>query len=153
MTKIIIRSARASDLETLLSFEQSIIEYERPMCADMQEDEFNYYSLKELIKSDDAEVVVAEHNGKPIAAGYAKIQKSRDYLTHEYHSFLGFMFVSRDYRGQGINKLIIDELKTWSKEKGMTVCCLTVFDKNDSALKAYQKIGFENEIIEMRLTL
>jgi len=153
MTKIIIRSARTSDLEALLSFEQSIIEYERPMCADMTENKFNYYSIEELIKSDDAQVVVAEHNGRTIAAGYAKIKKSRDYLTHEYHSFLGFMFVSRDYRGKGINKLIIDELKIWSREKGMTVCCLTVYDKNKSAIRAYQKIGFTNEIMEMRIAL
>ncbi len=148
-----IRLATTDDLATLLKFEQLIIEYERPMCADMQESEFNYYSLQDMIESDNTQVVVAEDNGKIVAAGHAKIKKSRSYLTHEYHSFLGFMYVDQNYRGKGVNKLIIDALKTWSIEKGMTVCCLTVFDKNESALKAYQKIGFRNEIIEMRIAL
>ena len=153
MVQINIRAANIDDLITLLEFEQLIIEYERPMCADMQESAFNYYSLKDMIESDDAQVVVAEKNKKVVAAGHARIKESRSYLTHQYHSFLGFMYVEQDCRGQGVNKLVIDELKAWSREKGMTVCCLTVFDKNESALKAYQKIGFRNEIIEMRIAL
>ena len=153
MTQICIRPAHIDDLATLLKFEQLIIEYERPMCADMQAGEFNYYSLQNMLESDDAQVVVAEKNGKIVAAGHARIKKSRSYLVHQYHSFLGFMYVEQDYRGKGVNRLVINELKAWSREKGMTVCCLTVFDKNESALKAYQKIGFRNEIIEMRIAL
>jgi len=153
MTQISIRPAHIDDLATLLRFEQLIVEYERSMCSDMQESEFNYYNLQDMIERDDAQVVVAEKDGKIVAAGHARIKKSRNYLTHEFHSFLGFMLVEQDYRGKGVNKLIIDELKAWSREKGMTVCCLTVFDKNESAIRAYQKIGFEKEIIEMRIAL
>ncbi|MCF6193252.1 MAG: GNAT family N-acetyltransferase [Kangiellaceae bacterium] len=153
MTQVKVRAARIDDLATLLRFEQSIIEWERPMCSDMKEGRFNYYNLKNMIQSDDVHVVVAEENGTIIAAGHAKLKKSRDYLAHEYHSYLGFMYVEPEYRGQGLNKVIIDELKNWSKNKGMTVCSLTVYDQNQSAIRAYQKIGFKNEIIEMRIAL
>ena len=153
MSNIIIRSARLDELETLLQFEQGIIEYERSMVPDMMTEHFNYYDLKKLIESDDSEVVIAECDGKLVASGYAKLKKSLNYLTHDFHSFLGFMFVAAEFRGRGINKMIIDNLKEWSKAKGATVFNLTVFAQNESAIRAYEKIGFDKSVIEMRMDL
>ncbi|PCI66033.1 MAG: GNAT family N-acetyltransferase [Gammaproteobacteria bacterium] len=150
MNKVLVRTARLDELETLLQFEQGIVEYERHMVPDMMTEHFNYYDLKELIENDDSEVLVAEVDGKLVASGYAKLKKSSNYLTHEYHSFLGFMFVSPDFRGKGINGKIVDQLTVWSKEKGATVLCLTVFAQNQSGIRAYEKIGFDKNVIEMR---
>ncbi|MGB0495350.1 MAG: GNAT family N-acetyltransferase [Kangiellaceae bacterium] len=153
MKNILIRTAVLKDLEILLDFEQGIIEYERPMVVDMITEKFHYYDLKEMIESENSVVVVAEVDGKLVASGYAKIKKSKHYLTHECHAFLGFMFVDPEFRGQGINNKIIDELGRWSKSKGIKVAYLTVFAENDSAIRAYEKQGFEKEVIEMRLGL
>ena len=150
MTKLIVRKALLKELDILLNFEQGIIEYERLMVPDMMIEHFNYYDLKELIESGNSEVLVAEVDGKLVASGYAKLKKSLNYLTHEFHSFLGFMFVSPDFRGKGINGKIIDQLTTWSKEKGATVLSLTVFAQNESGIRAYEKIGFDKSVIEMR---
>lgn len=153
MNKLVIRPANLGDLETLLDFEQAIIEYERPMVADMMTDKFNYYDLKELILSDNARVLVAEQSGQLVGSGYAKVKRSRNYLTDEYHSFLGFMYVDPQYRGKGINGMIVNELINWSKNRGLNIVRLTVFEENGSAIKAYQKIGFKKEVIEMRLVI
>lgn len=150
MDKLIIRQATIDELDTLLDFEQSIVEYERHMVPDMMTEHFNYYDLKELIENDDSEVLVAEVDGKLVASGYAKLKKSLNYLTHEYHSFLGFMFVSPDFRGKGINGKIIEQLTIWSQKKGATVLSLTVFAQNESGIRAYEKIGFDKSVIEMR---
>jgi GNAT superfamily N-acetyltransferase len=150
MHNVIIRKALLEELANLLNFEQGIIEYERHMVPDMMMEHFNYYDLKELIESENSEVLVAEVDGRLIASGYAKLKKSLNYLTHEYHSFLGFMFVSPEFRGKGINGKIIDQLTTWSKEKGATVLNLTVFSQNESGIRAYEKIGFDKSVIEMR---
>jgi GNAT superfamily N-acetyltransferase len=56
-------------------------------------------------------VVVAEAGNKIIASGYARIDRSRPFLRHSSHAYLGFMYVLPEYRGQGINKRIIDALK------------------------------------------
>jgi GNAT superfamily N-acetyltransferase len=150
MDNLVIRQATIEELDTLLSFEQGIIEYERSMLPDMMTGHFNYYDLKELIENDDSKVLVAAVDGKLVASGYAKLKKSLNYLTHEFHSFLGFMFVSPDFRGEGINGKIIDQLTIWSKKKGATVLCLTVFAQNQSGIRAYEKIGFDKNVIEMR---
>lgn len=150
MPNIIIRKALLEELDILLSFEQGIIEYERPMLPDMMTEHFTYYDLKELIESENSEVLVAEVDGRLVASGYAKLKKSLNYHTHEFHSFLGFMFVSPDCRGKGINGKIIDQLTIWSKKKGATVLNLTVFAQNESGIRAYEKIGFDKSVIEMR---
>ncbi len=153
MSGIKIRPAHLKDLDILLAFEQAIIEYERPMVTNMMTDKFHYYDLRELVISENAQVVVAEQNGQLIGSGYAKQERSRNYLINEFHSFLGFMYIAPEFRGMGINQLIIDNLIQWSKDRGLRVVCLTVFNENDSAVKAYQKLGFKKDIVEMRLAL
>ena len=112
MTDFKVRPAILLDIEKLLEFEQGIIEAERPMDPTIRKGHINYYDLKELIKSEDAEVVVVECNNMIVSSGYALKKLARHYLDHEYYAYLGFMFTVPEYRGQGINALVIDYLKT-----------------------------------------
>ena len=104
-----------------------------------------------MIKDNDACVLVAEVEGRLIASGYAIPKKARHYLDHEYYSYLGFMYTHPDFRGMGINAKIVEELKKWSHQKGLTEVRLTVYSDNVSAIRAYEKVGFKERIIEMRL--
>ena len=153
MNPITIRKAEQKDLATLLEFEQAIIEYERPFEEKMIKEKFNYYDLGELIASQEAEVLIALDDEQIIASGYAKVKKSLHFLEDKQHAFLGFMYVSPNYRGKGINQQVIQELIIWAKSKGLKEVALTVYDKNDSAIRAYEKIGFEKNIVEMRMGL
>lgn len=152
MNDFIVRTARLEDLEVLLEFEQGIIKAERPMDPTLAADPISYYDISELIHSDDAEVIVVEHDSEVIASGYAKIKKAPDYLDHKSYSYLGFMYTRPDFRGKGVNKLIVDELRKWSISKGLKEIRLTVYDDNIAAFKAYEKVGFKKHLIEMRLT-
>ncbi len=153
MNQIKIRKAELNDLDTLLEFEQSIVEYERPFEELMQIDQFNYYDLEALIINDASEVLVAEVNGQLIGSGYAKLRASRPYLKDKFHAFLGFMYVDPEYRGKGVNQLIVKKLIDWSKNQDMKSVCLTVFADNTAAIKAYNKVGFRKQMVEMRLNL
>ena len=73
------------------------------------------------------------------------------YLDHEFYAYLGFMYTDEDFRGMGINALIVEELKTWSNANGLKEIRLTVYNENLAAIKAYEKVGFKKHIIEMRL--
>jgi ribosomal protein S18 acetylase RimI-like enzyme len=61
------------------------------------------------------------------------------------------MYTCPDFRGKGINKMIIDTLKNWSTANGLKEIRLTVYDENQGAIRAYEKVGFKKHIIEMRL--
>jgi len=153
MTEITIRKASLPDLSQLLAFEQDLIKAERPFDPTLKPDPVNYYDLKSLLTSPLAEVVVAETGNKIIASGYARIERSKPFIKHSTYAYLGFMYVLPEYRGQGINKRIMDALKNWAASQNITEFRLEVYCDNISAIKAYEKVGFSRYILEMRYNL
>ena len=149
--EITVRNATLDDLHVLLKFEQGIITAERPFDVTIKEDPVSYYDLEQMVQDDDSCVIVAEVDGKVVSSGYAISKPARHYLNHENYAYLGFMYTEPAYRGLGINALIVDELKKWSKKRGFTEIRLTVYSDNLPAIKAYEKVGFKKHIIEMRL--
>lgn len=148
-----IRKATLDDLDQLLIFEQDLIKFERPFDPTVKPDPVNYYDLKAMLTGSHIEVVVAEINDKIIASGYARIDKSKPFLKHENHAYLGFMYVLPEYRGKGINKQIIDHLKNWAASQNVNEFRLEVYYDNDAAIKAYEKFGFSRYSLEMRYNL
>lgn len=140
-------------METLLQFEQGVITAERPFDITLKGDPIQYYNLQQLIDSDDAELVVAEVDNTLIASGYARIEKSRLFHKHAQYVYLGFMYVLPEYRGRGVNALILEALKNWALSRQITELRLEVYFDNQPAIKAYEKMGFAKNLIEMRLGL
>lgn len=151
MDSIQIRSATIDDLPTLLRFEQGIITTERPFDPTLLPGEFHYYDLAERIRDPEAEVVVAEVNGKVVAGGSAIIKQGEPYNTFKTYAFLGFMYVEPNHRGKGLNRLIIEWLVKWSRQKGLVEIRLHVYSDNSNAIHAYEKVGFRKILTEMRL--
>ena len=153
MDEINIRKASPNDLEQLLAFEQDLIKTERPFDPTIKADPVNYYDLKGMLTAPHIEVVIAETNNKIIASGYARIDKSKPFLKHENHAYLGFMYVLPEFRGKGLNKRIIDNLKNWAALQNIKEFRLEVYYDNVAAIKAYEKIGFSRYSLEMRYNL
>jgi GNAT superfamily N-acetyltransferase len=151
LNPIIIRKARPADLETLLRFEQAIITVERPLNPTMKEGQIHYYDLRAMITANDVGLVVAEQDGVLIGSGYARIEAAKPYLKHSVHAYLGFMYVEPAHRGKGINQMIIAALKTWAHSRNVTELRLDVYHANANAIKAYEKAGFKQHLINMRL--
>ncbi|MCX8211396.1 MAG: GNAT superfamily N-acetyltransferase [Neolewinella sp.] len=150
---ITTRTATQADLPALLEFEQGIVAFERPFDPTLKPDPISYYDIGELIDVDWAEVIVAVDGDLIIGSGYAKERTSEHFVEPETYCFLGFMFVSPDYRGRGVNGLVTDALFDWAKERGLTEVRLRVYDDNAGALRAYEKKGFRKHMVEMRRSL
>ena len=150
---IVIRSAIEADLPTLKSFEQSIIEAERPYDCTLKADPISYYDIGKMIVSDDSEVAVAEIDGELVASGYVRKKASRDYVSSDHHAFIGFLYVDPSCRGKGINKQILNHLFDWAKKNDLPDVHLTVYPDNMPAIRAYEKANFQPHILEMRLNL
>lgn len=148
-----VRKATLNDLPTLLEFEQELIKVERPMDPTIKDGKISYYDISEFIKSKDSEVYVVELDNEIVASGYAKIKDDRTYFKHKKQGHLGFMFVPNAHRGKGLNKLLVDALLKWCKQKDVFEIRLDVYNENPSAIKAYEKIGFKKYMIKMRLNL
>ncbi len=148
-----IRSAVLEDLPQLLEFEQGIIRSERPYDHTLKPDPISYYDIGALIASEDAEVAVADIGGTLIASGYAKRKRSRNYVSPSEHAYIGFLYVAPEHRGKGVNKQVLDHLFAWAKKMHLPEIHLTVYPDNEPAVRAYQKVGFDPYILEMRLNL
>jgi GNAT superfamily N-acetyltransferase len=153
MEAITVRKATEADLDILHEFEQGVINAERPFDVTLRPGLIHYYDLKVLIHSPQAHLVVAESGNRVIASGYARIDESKAYLRHTHHAYLGFMYVVPEFRGQGVNKIIMGALKQWSKEQNVHELRLQVYENNAPAIRAYEKTGFAKHMVEMRFNL
>lgn len=153
MKQIIIRKATLNDMETLLDFEQGVIKAERPFDVTLKDGHIQYYDIHQLITAPHIELLVAEQAGQLVGSGYARIENAKPYLKHEQRAYLGFMYVKPECRGQGINQLIIEGLKTWSRSQNITELQLEVYQENHGAIRAYEKTGFSKFMILMRVGL
>jgi ribosomal protein S18 acetylase RimI-like enzyme len=149
MDEIIIRKAVLEDLNILLRFEQGVINTEKPFDITLKEKPV-YYDIVELITAPHIELVVAEYKNEIIGSGYARIETAKHYLRHQNHAYLGFMYVDPAHRGKGVNKKIIDTLEKWAAEKNIKELRLDVYNNNEPAIKAYEKVGFAKHMISMR---
>ena len=152
MNAISYRIATLEDIPTLLGFEQELIAYERPFDSNLK-DRCTYYDLNHLITSNKAELIVGSLNNDIITCGYAKIIEAKNYHKNTEYSYMGFMYVKPEYRGQGIIQEIIAKLKNWSISKNILELRLEVYRDNASALKAYENNGFKSHMVEMKMYL
>ncbi len=153
MKQIFIRKAVLTDLERLLEFEQGVIAAERPYDPTLRKEKINYYNIEKMINAADVEIVVAELDEVIIGSGYARIENAKPYLQHQQHAYLGFMYVDPNHRGKGVNKKIIDALVEWCTLQNITELRLDVYQMNEAAINAYEKVGFAKHMIAMRMGL
>ena len=153
MKEIHIRKATLNDLPILYEFEQGIITAERPYDETLKTGDITYYDIKTMIESNEDEVIVAIFNNEIIGSAYASIKKAKPHLKHSHYAYLGFMYVNPAYRGKGINKKIINELKIWALSRSLNEVRLDVYNDNHSAIRAYEKAGFKKHLINMRMEI
>ncbi len=147
-----IRTANQQDLPTLLVFEQKIIATERPMDPTLIQDQIiSYYPIKDYLDADDTEVLVAEHEGLIIGSIYGQIRPRKSFFKTKYLGYIGFMYVKPSFRGNGVSRMLIQSITEWSHQQQIKEIILHVYAKNPRAIRAYEKVGFEHHLIEMRL--
>jgi len=154
-----LREATLHDIPQLLQLEQAVIEAERPFNAHIKPSGVKYYDLEALITQPTAQLLVMDSPQVPgsdsriVATGYARIDASRQPFVHQQHGYLGFMYVVPEYRGQGLNKALLNALNNWCREQGLQTVYLDVYSNNNSAIRAYEKAGFVANMVEMKMDL
>ncbi len=153
MQNLHFRVANKTDLPTLLAFEQGIVSAERPMNPTIKAEGVSYYDIAALIERPDAEVIVGTVDGEIVTSGYALIKTMSPVFKFDKYVHLGFMYTKPAYRGKGINPRLIEQLTNWAKQQGVLEIRLEVYSKNAPAIRAYEKAGFDQLMVEMRLNL
>lgn len=145
------REATIDDLSNLLRLEQNIIDFERPYDPHIKESGVTYYDFEYLITGSDSYLLVVESGGKIVGSGYAQIRPSRECLSHDSHCYLGFIYLEPAQRGKALGQRILDELKAWGVNRDMKHFQLNVYCENVSAIRAYERAGFNKVSVMMEL--
>ena len=145
------REATINDIPELEALEQLVVEAEKPFNHRIRDTDTRYYDLPKLISSRESCLLVAEAESAIVATGYIQIMQSKPYLKHDAHGYLGFMYVKPSFRGEGLNKTLVDKLIQWGASQGLSDYYLDVYSSNSPAIKAYEKAGFQANLVEMTL--
>ena len=146
-----IKQATAADLETVCQFYQEV-------CAQQQDDEYGadwhwgVYPNQELLadRIDNGMVVEGLVNGQVATVGILTTGDEPNYrqvswaiaAPEQRITVLHLFAVSKNFRGQGLAKQMLQKLFEFAKNKGYAVMHLDVMKGNVPAERAYVKSGF-----------
>ncbi|MBN2418379.1 MAG: GNAT family N-acetyltransferase [Deltaproteobacteria bacterium] len=139
--ELIVRRGRLSDIPDLVKMLEDLFSIE----ADFQFDQARQEAGLSMIidsESDERIILVAESEGELI--GMCSAQTLISTAEGARAAMVEDMIVSKRYRGQGIGKMIMDEIVEWAKRTGKTRLQLLADRNNTRALWFYNKNGWEN---------
>lgn len=159
MDAIIIRPATEADINAIGKLWEKLAGYHSSLDPRLPKPAHHgatLYAQRIHDQLDDAysQVLVADYNGTLI--GYV-VGFIADYMPDvflaESHGFLADIFVESDYRGAGIGKQLVENLRHWFKTRGITTMEWYVASENLPAYAFWQSLGGKNFIIRMRIEL
>lgn len=140
--ELILRYPRLSDAEGLMHYINRIIDENVFILIQTHvtlENETEYVKqCIQAIEKKDAVYIYAVEGDQVVGA--VDVRRERDKMSHV--GLLGIT-ISKEYRGQGLGKILIEEaLRQAKSELGLRMVHLTCFAKNAPAIALYNKVGF-----------
>ena len=102
--------------------------------------------LNKEIKDKNSKYIIAEINKTIIGHIGGRIEDRPPDLAIKKNGFILEATVTKKYRKKGIGKKLTNELLKWFKSKKMKFVMLRTHSKNTSSIKAWEKIGFKENL-------
>jgi len=141
---ITVRPVTEADAEPLHRFMVRIVSerlpvlYERSAAPSIEEErEF----IRATGQNSGSAIFVAISEGKIV--GVLDFHREKRQQTAHGGSF--GMSVSKECRSQGIGTLLLEALISWALTQGISRLELQVFENNRSAIRLYERMGFQHE--------
>lgn len=145
-TGLIIRNGRFSDAEEIIALNKSVLDEQIFMMREHDEAKYNPQNfgneIESYLHSPNHIYLVAEVENKIV--GYIEFRNGS--LKRTAHSGMFSMFILKEFREDGIGKLLLDSLIDWAeKNPVIEKLTLAVFSTNERAQQLYKKCGFIEE--------
>lgn len=95
-------------------------------------------------------LVVAEAGDKVVGFIRGVVRLAPDHLGGGKIGFVDHTFVDESMRGQGVGRAMFETLQSWFQSKGVQQLELQVLCGNRPAIEAWQAMGFQPELLQMR---
>jgi RimJ/RimL family protein N-acetyltransferase len=144
--QISLRTGNINDAKTILELEKEVLSENEFMISVIEEFEETYEQLRswiqKILENEREKLIVAEINGKVIGLIVFR-SKNTKRLSHT-GSFTAM--INKEYRNQGIGKLLIKELLNWAEQNPLIEkVSLGVLSTNQRAIQLYKSMGFVEE--------
>lgn len=150
MTHLSIRPVTPTDLPVLHTFKQALVDHERAFDTTIPRDKpVYYYDLDTLITDPETYFILAEYDGNISGCCYIQIQDGKAWSTAPKIGYIGFVYVSPEYRGKHIGSALIDALAAWAKAQDLSRIRLDVYPDNAVAMALYKRLGFTPYMTQM----
>ncbi|WP_295157035.1 GNAT family N-acetyltransferase [uncultured Brachyspira sp.] len=106
--------------------------------------------LLSIIEQEASEIFIAEID----IIGFSVIRQENtsnytSVIPHKF-TFILDIFVLKKFRNKSAASKLIEKIKEWSIKKESEYIELNVFENNEKALKLYEKVGFNIEMLTLR---
>lgn len=146
MSKAIIRTARIEDAEAVLDIQREVVTEKDYFIAVAEE--FNKTTeehqewIQKIFDHERETMLVAEVDNQVV--GWIVFRSQERKRMHHTGSFA--IMLQKNYRNQGIGKLLIHELLSWAEQHPVIEkVSLGTFSTNTRAIELYKKLGFVEE--------
>ena len=144
--RISLRTGNINDAEAVLELEKEVLAENEFMISVFEEFEETLEQkrswIQKILDNEREHLIVAEINGEVVGLIVFR-SKSTKRLSHT-GSFTAM--VKKEYRNQGIGKLLIKELLSWAEQNPLIEkVSLGVLSTNQRAIQLYKSMGFVEE--------
>jgi ribosomal protein S18 acetylase RimI-like enzyme len=149
--RISLRTGNINDAEAVLELEKEVLAENEFMISVIEEFEETPAQkrswIQKILENEREHIIVAEVNGEVVGLIVFR-SKSTKRLSHT-GSFTAM--VKKEYRNQGIGKLLIKELLNWAEQNPLIEkVSLGVLSTNQRAIELYKSMGFTEEGRKMK---
>lgn len=146
-----IRKATRKDLRELMNLQMELEEFiKKKFAPELSLDKIKRVAesdfKKNLGKSRNWFILVAEHEGNMIGFVKAKIKKD-EWTRGKYRGLIADVFIKKEWRGKGVTKRLLREAIKIMKERGVRLYEIFSNIDNKRAIKAWKSVGFEESMI------
>jgi L-amino acid N-acyltransferase YncA len=138
MMGFVIRGAMDTDISSIqVIYNQGIEDRIATLETDIKD--FSY--MKDWFEKHSGryKIIVAEHDGEIV--GWASLNQYNNRCAYDGVADVS-VYISREYRGKGIGKVLLAELESLAKENGFHKMVLFTFPFNQFGHGLYSKMGF-----------
>lgn len=117
-------------------------------------DPFTKEEFEETIKDKNAFLLIAKEETQIIGFILATIvEKEGRHTKFKKSLYINTIGTKKDSQNKGVGTSLINEIKKIAKENKCDNINLSVWSFNDNAIKFYRHLGFNNQKINMEITL
>ncbi len=138
--------ARKSDIPAILEIWKELMDFHVPFdsrytLSDDAEESMGK-NLARLIAAEDALVIIAVENTKPMGFGIARIDKYPPVFVKQTCGTIEDLAVSSEHRRKGLGELMVKEVLDWFRFRGIDRVELRVASMNTVGYSFWRKHGF-----------